>query len=218
MTEVGGGGKPLRAGLAIARSGATPECEDRQREHRVAVAARRRQAIPFCGALIVLRDAKTVRVKLAEKRHGLGIGRIRYAVGGERESGEKIAALEGAINEIGWAPRLRRRWRRHGALRRRRLGQPLLRRRLVCRLVRLRRARRGLRESGLAQAQRQNPRRQSCDHGLPHPAHLTSSLMIAFAAATASAAPSGCDHIQSPSAMKSAPVRDNGGTSSLLAA
>src|SRR5262249_6273357 len=160
-------------------------------------------------------DAKTVRVKLAEKRHGLGIGRIRYAVGGERESGEKIAALEGAINEIGWAPRLRRRWRLwHGALRRRLLGQPLLRRRLGFRIVRFRRARRGLRESGLAQAQRQNP----CDHGLPHPAHLTASLMIAFAAATASAAPSGCDHIQSPSAMKSAPVRNNGGTSSLLAA
>src|SRR6516225_5868527 len=57
MTELGGSRKPSRARVTIARPGSAIEGKHGEREHRIAVAARRGEPIPFGGAPIVLRHA-----------------------------------------------------------------------------------------------------------------------------------------------------------------
>jgi len=110
MTELGRSRKPSRARVTIARPGAVVERKHGEREHRIAVAARRSEFVPFGGAPIVLRHAKPFGIELAEKRHRLGIGIIRNAVGRKRKSGDEITALKRAIRHVRRRPdRCRRR-------------------------------------------------------------------------------------------------------------
>jgi len=57
MAELGGGGEPFGARVAVARTGAAAQPEHRQREHRLAIAAGGGEPIPFFRPLIVLRHA-----------------------------------------------------------------------------------------------------------------------------------------------------------------
>jgi len=86
-----------------------------EREHRVLVAKRDGALVPVGGDRVVAADAEPLRVKLAEQRHRLRIVLLR-ALRGLLERGQVIAALEGAIGEVGIGIALRR--RRGGRLRR----------------------------------------------------------------------------------------------------
>ena len=97
----------LALACAVARAGAAGELEHRQREHRVAVAARGGELVPFGGFLVVLRHAESVGVKLAEERHRLRVAFVLDALVA-RQSGEEIAALKRAEGEVGFSGRARR--------------------------------------------------------------------------------------------------------------
>ncbi len=103
VAELGGGGEPFRAGVAIARTGAAVETKHRQRKHRIAVAALGGKLVPFGGFGIVARHAEPVGVKLAEQRHRFGVAFVGGMVGRELKRGEEIAALKGAEGEVEFA-------------------------------------------------------------------------------------------------------------------
>ena len=72
-----------------------------EREHRLAVAAVGGELVPFRGLGIVLRHAEPAGIKLAEERHRLRVFLGSTRLVAIREGGEIMAALKGAIGEVG---------------------------------------------------------------------------------------------------------------------
>ena len=110
MAEFGGLGQEPRRFLAVGRAAAPGHLEHGQREHRLAVAARGGELVPFRGLLIVVGNAQSVGVELAQQRHGLGIGFLLDPPRRFPESRDIVAALVFRVGNIRLARRLRR-WR-----------------------------------------------------------------------------------------------------------
>jgi hypothetical protein len=73
VTELGCLGQQSHRLRAIGGAAASGHLEHRQREHRLAIAARGGELVPLRGLLIVVRNAEAVGVKLAQQGHRLGI-------------------------------------------------------------------------------------------------------------------------------------------------
>ncbi len=102
------GKQPRRLRLVV-QSAASGHVEQGEREHGVAVAAPGSQAVPFDRLAVVLGNADAARIEFPEQRHRAGIALLVDPAGRLGEGGEEIAALIGAVGEIGFDGRARRR-------------------------------------------------------------------------------------------------------------
>ena len=200
VTELGGGRQQAGGFVRVARTGAAFEIEHRQREHGVAVAVRGGELVPLRRLAVVARRRRALarRVRRAASWRSGSFCCARLVASAKR--GQIIAALKGAVGDIGFGVFL---CRRGGRRRRRRV------------FLRLRQGRRGQdrKRTNCISDKRNDCAAPSCRH-----AAFSGRRNCAAARTIVSAIAAGSRHSQSPSATKSAPAFTSGATSSSDAA